>query len=88
LIISLGLAILRIGMTRKRLPSLSDRLDSSCGLGFEHFAPKKNMSDAQREYDMVVRDYGKVANVQYAYGRFLLNNRDDEKALLAFSRRD
>src|SRR5258708_1328202 len=52
----------------------------------EHFAAQKNMSDAQREYDMLVRDYSKVANVQYAYGRFLMNNRDDELALAAFLR--
>jgi len=85
LIISLGLAILRIGMTPKEITiNYPDRaLIRRAGLA-EHFAAEKNMSDAQREYEMVARDYGKVANVQYAYGRFLLNNRDDEKALLAF----
>ena len=87
LIISLGLAILRIGMTPKEITiDYPDRaLIRRAGLA-EHFAAEKNMSDAQREYDMVVRDYGKVANVQYAYGRFLLMNRDDEGAQVAFQR--
>jgi predicted Zn-dependent protease len=44
------------------------------------------MSDAQREYDLLARDYVKVPNVQYAYGRFLLTNRDEEGALAAFQR--
>ncbi len=85
LIISLGLAILRIGMTPKEITiSYPDRaLIRRAGLA-EHFAAEKNMSDAQREYEMVVRDYGKVANVQYAYGRFLLTNRDDDGAQTAF----
>ena len=87
LIISLGLAILRIGMTPKEITiDYPDRaLIRRAGLA-EHFAAEKNMSDAQREYDMVTRDYGKVPNVQYAYGRFLLTNRDDEGAQAAFER--
>lgn len=87
LIISLGLATLRVGMTPKRIDlNYPDRdLIRRAGLA-EHFAAQKNMSDAQREYDMLVRDYAKVANVQYAYGRFLLINRDDEAALAAFQR--
>jgi tetratricopeptide (TPR) repeat protein len=87
LIISLGLAILRIGMTPKEITiNYPDRaLIRRAGLA-EHFAAEKNMSDAQREYEMLVRDYGKVANVQYAYGHFLLTNRDDEGAQVAFQR--
>jgi tetratricopeptide (TPR) repeat protein len=87
LIISLGLAILRIGMTPKEITiNYPDRaLIRRAGLA-EHFAAEKNMSDAQREYDMLARDYGKVANVQYAYGRFLLVNRDDDGAQAAFQR--
>ncbi len=87
LIISLGLAVLRIGMTPKEITiDYPDRaLIRRTGLA-EHFAAEKNMSDAQREYDMVVRDYGKVANVQYAYGRFLLLSRDDDGAQTAFQR--
>jgi len=87
LIISLGLAILRIGMTPKEITiNYPDRaMIRRAGLA-EHFAAERNMSDAQREYDMLVRDFGRVANVQYAYGRFLLVNRDDEGAQAAFLR--
>jgi tetratricopeptide (TPR) repeat protein len=87
LIISLGLAVLRIGMTPREIGiNYPDRdLIRRAGLA-EHFAAEKNMSDAQREYDMLARDYPKVANVQYAYGHFLLINRDDEGASAAFQR--
>lgn len=85
LIIALGLAALRIGMTPREVTiNYRDRdLIRRAGLA-EHFAAQKNMSDAQREYEMLVRDHGKVANVQYAYGRYLLANRDDDAALAAF----
>lgn len=85
LIIALGLAALRIGMTPKEVDiNYRDRaLIRRAGLA-EHFAAQKNMSDAQREYDMLVRDYAKVPNVQYAYGRYLLANRDEDGALAAF----
>src|SRR6266850_1293308 len=87
LIIALGLASLRIGMTPKQVDiNYRDRdLIRRAGLA-EHFAAQKNMSDAQREFDMLAQDYGKVANVQYAYGRFMMSNRDDELALAAFER--
>jgi tetratricopeptide (TPR) repeat protein len=87
LIIALGLATLRIGMTPKQVDiNYRDRdLIRRAGLA-EHFAAQKNMSDAQREYDLLARDYAKVANVQYAYGRYLLANRDEDGALAAFMR--
>src|SRR5258705_4543957 len=87
LIISLGFAILRIGMTPKEITIdyPAHALIRRAGLA-EHFAAEKNMSDAQREYDMITRDYCKVLNGQYAYGRFLLMNRDDEGAQAAFQR--
>jgi predicted Zn-dependent protease len=44
------------------------------------------MSDAQREYDLLARDYAKVPNVQYAYGRFLLVSQDEERAVAALRR--
>ena len=85
LIIALGLATLRIGMTPKQVDiNYRDRdLIRRAGLA-EHFAAQKNMSDAQREYDLLARDYAKVPNVQYAYGRYLLANRDEDGALAAF----
>ncbi len=85
LIIALGLAALRIGMTPKEVDiNYRDRaLIRRAGLA-EHFAAQKNMSDAQREYDMLARDFARVPNVQYAYGRYLLANRDEDGALAAF----
>lgn len=87
LIIALGLAVLRIGMRPAQVDiNYRDRdLIRRAGLA-EHFAAQRNVSDAQREYDMLARDYAKVPNVQYAYGRFLLTTRDEEGALAAFQR--
>ncbi len=87
LIIALGLAVLRLGMLPKQVDiNYRDRdLIRRAGLA-EHFAAQRNMSDAQREYDLFARDYAKVPNVQYAYGRFLLVSRDEEGALTAFKR--
>ena len=85
LIIALGLSVLRVGMTPKQIDiNYRDRdLIRRAGLA-EHFAAQKNMSDAQREYDLLARDYAGVPNVQYAYGRYLLANRDEDGALAAF----
>jgi predicted Zn-dependent protease len=56
-------------------------------VGFaEHQAAQKNMSDAQREFERLAADYPKAPGVQYAYGRFLLNRRDEENAIAAFLR--
>lgn len=87
LIIALGLAALRLGVQPKLVDiNYRDRdLIRRAGLA-EHFAAQKNMSDAHREYDVLARDYAKVPNVQYAYGRFLLINRDEDGALAAFLR--
>jgi tetratricopeptide (TPR) repeat protein len=87
LIIALGLAVLRIGVLPKQVDiNYRDRdLIRRAGLA-EHFAAQRNTSDAQREYDLLARDYAKVPNVQYAYGRFLMMNRDEDGALAAFQR--
>lgn len=87
LIISLGLAALRRGMLPKEVTnSYPDRdLIRRVGLA-EHFAAQKDIADAQREYELLARDYAKTPDVQYAYGRFLLANRDDDGALAAFQR--
>lgn len=87
LIIALGLAALRRGMLPKQVTlDYPDRdLIRRAGLA-EHFAAQKDMPDAQREYELVARDYAKTPGVQYAYGRYLMVNRDDDGALAAFQR--
>jgi predicted Zn-dependent protease len=87
LIISLGLAVLRRAMLPKQVDaSYSDRMVIRRAGFAEHLNAQKNMSDAQREYDLLARDFPKVPGVQYAYGRFLLATRDDDAALVAFQR--
>jgi tetratricopeptide (TPR) repeat protein len=85
LIVALGLAALRRGMLPRGVTnSYPDRdLIRRVGLA-EHFAAQKDIADAQREYELVARDYAKTPDVQYAYGRFLFANRDDDGALAAF----
>jgi predicted Zn-dependent protease len=56
-------------------------------VGFaEHQAAQKNMGDAQAEFERIASDYPKEVGVQYAYGRYLLTQRDDEGAIQAFQR--
>jgi tetratricopeptide (TPR) repeat protein len=87
LITSLGLAALRRGMLPKQVATDYPDRDMIRRVGLaEHFAAQKNMPDAQREYELVARDYAKSPGVQYAYGRYLLVNRDDDGALAAFQK--
>jgi tetratricopeptide (TPR) repeat protein len=87
LIIALGLSVLRIALTPKQMDlNYRDRaLIRRAGFA-EHLAAQKNSADAQREYERLATDYAKVPGVQYAYGRFLFANRDDDGALAAFQR--
>ena len=87
LIIALGLAALRRGMLPKEVTNTYPDRDLIRRVGLaEHFAAQKDIADAEREYELVARDYAKTPDVQYAYGRFLLANRDDDGALAAFQR--
>ncbi|HST51725.1 MAG TPA: tetratricopeptide repeat protein [Pyrinomonadaceae bacterium] len=85
LIVALGLAALRRGMLPREVTNSYPDHDLIRRVGLaEHFAAQKDIADAQREYELVARDYAKTPDVQYAYGRFLLANRDDDGALQAF----
>jgi tetratricopeptide (TPR) repeat protein len=85
LIIAHGLASLRLAMIPAHVkPDYRDR-DVIRRLGFaEHQAAQKNMGDAQRSFEQVVADYPKTPGIQYAFGKFLLNRRDEEGAIAAF----
>jgi len=50
----------------------------------EHLAAQKKFREAQSEYDRLAIESPKAPGVQYAYGRFLLVNNQDEKAIAAF----
>ncbi len=87
LFIGHGLASLRLAM----LPSLvtSNYRDRNLirRAGFaEHLYAQKNFGDAQREYEQLVADYPRSPGVQYAYGKFMINQRNDEAAITAFEK--
>jgi tetratricopeptide (TPR) repeat protein len=52
----------------------------------EHLAAQKEFDEALSEYDRLAADFPKLQGVQYAYGRFLININQDEKAIAAFKR--
>ena len=52
----------------------------------QHYFAQMNTADARTEFDRLVAEYPKTPNVQYAYGRFLIDTRDDEAGLAAFKR--
>ncbi len=87
LILALGLAVLRIA----KLPEQVEASDPDYKLirqaGWaEYLLAQNNMQDAQLEFDRLIADFPKAANVYYAYGRFKLMGRDEEAALGAFQR--
>ena len=52
----------------------------------EHLAAQKRVAEALREYEGLLAEFPKERNVNYAFGRFLLDVRDNERAALAFAR--
>ncbi len=52
----------------------------------EGLAAQKKFAEALSEYDRLATDFPKAQNVQYAYGRFLIESNQDEKAIAAFKR--
>jgi tetratricopeptide (TPR) repeat protein len=87
LIIGMGLAVLRISALPKQIDASSRERDLIRRAGLaQHYFAQLNAADARTEYDRLVADYPKTPNVQYAYGRFLIDTRDDEAGLAAFKR--
>lgn len=50
----------------------------------EHYAAQGDFAAADREYTKLAGDYPKFHDVQFAYGRFLLANHQDDRATAAF----
>jgi len=87
LIIAHGLAVLRLPMLPSQVtPDYRDREIIRRAGYAEHQAAQKNQGDARQEYERLVTDYPKAPGVQYAYGRYLLNQRNDEGAIGAFKK--
>lgn len=52
----------------------------------EYYAARREIQNASREYGSLATDFPRMHNVQFAYGRFLLANHEDDKAIPAFER--
>ena len=87
LIIALGLAVLRTPILPKSVDAAYRDRELIRRVGWaEHQFAQKNLGDAQREYERIVADYPQTPSVQYAYGRYLVANQNEEAALAAFQR--
>jgi tetratricopeptide (TPR) repeat protein len=86
LIAALGLAVLRLRPSK--LPTADPTTRAAIGSAgqAEYLAVQKKFAEARSAYERLVADFPKVANVQYAYGRFLLVINEDEQAISAFRR--
>ena len=84
LILALGMAVLRIrpdGLP----PEGSNAREIVLRVGeAESMAASKNFDAARREYCALATDYTETANIHYAYGRFLLEMREIEPAVVEF----
>jgi tetratricopeptide (TPR) repeat protein len=87
LIIAHGLAVLRLPMLPSQIPPDYRDREMIRRAGFaEHMSAQKNQGDARQEYERLAADYSKAPGVQYACGRYLLNQRNDEDAIAAFKK--
>ncbi len=87
LVKALGLAVLRVPAVPARIDAQHRDYDLIRRAGWAELqSAQKNVSDAGREYERLVTDYPKAPNLQYAYGRFLVTHRDEEKGQAAFLR--
>lgn len=80
-----GLASLRMAMLPAQIKADYRDRNLIRRAGFaEHLYAQKNFGDAQREYEQLVTDYPRNPGVQYAYGKFMIDQRNDEAAIAAF----
>ena len=87
LMIGLGLSVLRISALPKQIDlNHRDRdLIRRAGLA-QHYFAQLNAADSRLEFERLVKDFPTTPNVQYAYGRFLIDSRDDDAAIEAFEK--
>ena len=84
LILALGMSVLRIrpdglppeGSTAREIVFRAGKAES--------LAASKNFDAARREYYALATDYTDAANIHYAYGRFLLEMREIDPAVVEF----
>lgn len=87
LMIGFGLSVLRISALPKQIDlNHRDRdLIRRAGLA-QHYFAQLNAADSRMEFERLAKDFPASPNVQYAYGRFLIDTRDDEAAIAAFEK--
>ncbi|HEX8118846.1 MAG TPA: tetratricopeptide repeat protein, partial [Pyrinomonadaceae bacterium] len=86
LVTALGFSVLRIQSLPGRVEPGAAAVVRAAGEA-ELLAATKKFDDAQRAYAELAAKYPKTHNVQYAYGNYLLQNRDAEaQAVEAFRR--
>src|SRR5262249_18359828 len=83
---ALGLSVLRLRFSDLLAgDSALRQLVRRAGLA-EHLAAQKRFDEALGEYERLATDFPKAANVQHAFGRYLLSSDDAERAVVAFQR--
>src|SRR5258708_3369000 len=83
LMLSLGVATLQIPTLPEKIdPSLLEVVNRAGQVAY--LAATKKILQAKNEYQRMMADFPHTHNIAYAYGRFLLTNRDDDGAIVAF----
>lgn len=86
LMTALGFSVLRIGSLPGRVEPSAATIVRLAGEA-EYSAATKKFDEAQKAYAELAAKYPTTHNVQYAYGLYLLQNRDaEEQAVAAFRR--
>jgi tetratricopeptide (TPR) repeat protein len=81
LTIALGLAALRI-----RPPAENPELVRAAGHAESLAAQRGKLAEALSEYEHLAASFPRIHNLQFAYGKFLLDNHYDDQAVAAFQR--
>ena len=85
LLLALGRAVIGIPSSQSSLTPETRDLVMSAGHA-EFFDANRQRDEALEAYTDLVKRFPKTHNVQFAYGRFLLNNHLDDQAVAAFQR--
>jgi predicted Zn-dependent protease len=86
LVTALGFSVLRVQSLPSKVEPSAAAIVRLAGEA-EYLAATKKFEEAQRAYSELAAKYPKTHNVQFAYGNYLLQNRDaEEQAVEAFRR--
>jgi Flp pilus assembly protein TadD len=85
LAMALGMAAMRVRPSRFRPGDALEQIVRRAGRA-ESLGAQRKVKEGIAEYEGLVQEFGTERNVQFAFGKFLLDNHEDDRAVAAFER--